>query len=282
MQIQRIDDQAGDTAPPLSDAAFERISKRIYDKSGIVLPSHKKQMAQARIARRLRALGIGSFEEYLDFLEKPSATEEQTAFIDALTTNLTSFFREAHHFEHLKDVLLPQLKASSKNRLRFWSAACSTGEEPYSMSCMIKSLRDQRPEMDIRILATDIDTQVLKRAAEGVYPADKVKQMPPEYSSHFRGMVNNDKLEIGADLKRPIVFRNLNLFEPWPFKGSFDAIFCRNVIIYFEVEERKQLVHRMVERIEPGGYLYLGHSEALIDPHEKLQNEGHTIYRKLP
>lgn len=271
-----------DSAPPLSNAAFDRISKRIYAKSGIVLATHKKQMAQARIARRLCALGLTSFESYLEFLDSPEGGDEQSAFVEALTTNLTSFFRESHHFDHLKTVLLPQISANANSRARFWSAACSTGEEPYSMACVVKGLLETRPDLDLKILATDIDTQVLKKASDGVYPSDRVRDLEPEYINYFRGMITEEKLKISQDLKRFIVFRNLNLFAQWPFHGSFDAIFCRNVIIYFEADERKLLIGRMVERLRPGGYLYLGHSEALIEQHEKLSNEGHTIYRKLP
>jgi len=282
MNAQPASAKEDDSAPPLSNAAFDKISKRIYAKSGIVLAEHKKQMAQARIARRLGALNLTSFESYLDFLDSPEGTEEQSYFVEALTTNLTSFFREAHHFEHLKTVLMPQLAARSTARTRFWSAACSTGEEPYSMACIVKGLLQSRPDLDLKILATDIDTQVLKKASDGIYPAERIKDLDPEYSNHFRGMIADDKLQISHDLKRYITFRNLNLFAQWPFQGNFDAIFCRNVIIYFEADERKLLVGRMVERLEPGGYLYLGHSEALIEQHEKLSNEGHTIYRKLP
>lgn len=282
MTMNQMSSAPNEKAPKLSDAAFERISKRIYEKSGIVLATHKKQMAQARIARRLGALNLPNFESYLDFLDTSAAADEQTAFVDALTTNLTSFFREAHHFEHLRTVLLPQLDASQKHRLRFWSAACSTGEEPYSLSCILRQVHNSRPDLDLKILATDIDTQVLKKASDGIYPADRIGDLDPEYANHFRGMVSGETLTIAPELKRFITFRNLNLFEAWPFQGNFDAIFCRNVIIYFEADERRMLVERMVERIHPGGYLYLGHSEALIEQHDKLKNEGHTIYRKLP
>ncbi len=273
---------SSDASPPLSDAAFERIAKRIFEKSGIVLAGHKKKMAQARIARRLNALNFQDFETYLDFLDTPAAANEQSAFIDALTTNLTSFFREPHHFDHLKSELLPKLKSGSSTRARIWSAACSTGEEPYSISCIVKGLRSARPDLDVKILATDIDTNVLAQAAKGEYPADRISELASDYSQYFRGMTEDDRLVISDELKSPIHFKNLNLFEPWPFQGMFDAIFCRNVIIYFETNERRMLVDRMVERLQPGGYLYLGHSEALVETHQNLQNEGHTIYRKLP
>jgi len=263
----------------LSDASFERISDLIYKRSGIVLASHKKQMAQARIARRLRSLNLPSFEAYLDQLENHATEEENIAFINALTTNLTSFFREPHHFTHFKEVLFPKL--ANESRLRFWSAASSTGEEPYSMALTAKELLRQKPNLDLKILATDIDTNVLNTASKGVYSCERVSDLGPDILHYFNGFATNGSITIPPDVRRMITFKRLNLMENWPFKGEFNAIFCRNVIIYFEAEQRKQLVNRMVERIQPGGYLYLGHSEALIEQHPRLENEGHTIYRKV-
>ncbi len=271
-------------APPdesgeLSNAAFKRIADLIYKRSGIVLATHKKQMAQARIARRLRSLGLPSFEAYLDQLENQPTEEENVEFINALTTNLTSFFREPHHFTHFKDVLLPKL--ADETRLRFWSAASSTGEEPYSLALTAREFQQNKPGLDLKILATDIDTNVLNKASNGVYPCERIEDLGPDVSHYFRGFAANGSITIPPEVRRMITFKRLNLMEKWPFQGEFNAIFCRNVIIYFEAEQRKQLVNRMVERIQPGGYLYLGHSEALIEQHPRLENEGHTIYRKV-
>lgn len=272
---------SNDSLPPLNDADFEKIADRIYRASGNVLASHKKQMAQARIGRRLTALGLPSFSQYLTYLDEPGSQDENREFVDALTTNLTSFFREPHHFEHLEKVLMPQIEKSGQSKVRIWSAACSTGEEPYSIALTTAPLKQRNPSLDFKILATDINNTVLRTAKAGQYTSDRASGAAPPFDKLIEKNVKDGMLKIPREVANLISFRNLNLFNEWPFQGTFDAIFCRNVIIYFEVEERKQIVDRLVERIVPGGYLFLGHSEALIEQHPKLKTEGHTLYRKL-
>lgn len=264
---------------PMTDEDFRRVSRIVEQMAGIILKDHKRQMVYTRLSRRLRALGIGSFKAYLDHLESPAGAAEVGEFANAVTTNLTSFFREGHHFDHLaREVLTPLAEAGSR-RIRIWSAGCSSGEEPYTIAMTAQGVAKAVSGRDFRILATDLDTNVLAKGREGFYEEDRLKGIPEALRRQHltpgeKGARFNEKL------RGMIAFRQLNLLHEWPFKGPFDAIFCRNVVIYFDAETKARLVQRFAEKLTPGGFLYLGHSESLLGEHPLLRSEGRTIYRR--
>lgn len=271
---------------------FEFIARLVYRLAGISLPPHKVEMMYSRLARRLRELGLVDFDAYCARLEADEHGEELGALINALTTNLTSFFRERHHFDHLASVTLPETRElprrkAGKVRLRIWSAGCSSGEEPYSIAMAIAMSLSSLAEWDPRILATDIDTRMLETACRGTYSAEVVDDLPaPMRNRFFRRISSADAKEarpwsVSDETRRLIVFKPLNLMEPWPMKGPFDAIFCRNVLIYFDRAGRSQIVDRFANLLRPRGFLYLGHSENLHGVSRRFSLAGSTIYRRV-
>lgn len=264
----------------MTDAEFDRVAAKVREVAGIVLKPHKRQMIYTRLSRRLRALGLTSFTEYLDLLEGPRSGDELVEFSNAITTNLTSFFREAHHFVHLQTEVLEPLRQEGPRRIRIWSAGCSTGEEPYSIALTARASGGLGPGADFRILATDLDTRVLASAAAGVYPETRAADIPSELRANAVLRRPGGKVEIGAAVRAMIAFRRLNLLHAWPFRGPFQAIFCRNVLIYFDAETKARLVNRLAEVLAEDGVLYLGHSESLLGEHPLLRSEGRTIYRR--
>ncbi len=262
----------------LSDQDFQRVVDRVFATSGIVLQAHKRQMVISRLSRRLHARGFSSFSDYLDHLDAGTDSAELEAFSNALTTNLTSFFREAHHFEHFTEHVVVPVLAAGESRLRVWSAGCSTGEEPYSIALALFRLGKRLPG-DFRILATDIDTNVLARGKAGLYESSRTTTVPADAKRWLRpaqaGMV-----EVAADVRRMISFLPLNLLHDWPVKGPFNAIFCRNVLIYFDAQTKARIIDRFAELLPSGGFLYLGHSESILGEHKKLAGLGRTIYRR--
>ncbi|RMH52918.1 MAG: chemotaxis protein CheR [Alphaproteobacteria bacterium] len=265
---------------PLPDAAFRAIAARIHALTGIVLRDHKRQMVSTRLGRRLRALGLADYDSYLALLDGPQGAAETVELINALTTNLTSFFREAHHFADLRAAVIAPRIAARAGRLRIWSAGCSTGEEPYSIQMtMLEAGALDRP-WDYRLLATDLDSAVLARAEAGVYAADRLAGVPPALRAGAFRARPDGSFEVVPALKAAVRFRRLNLLDPWPFRGPFDAIFCRNVLIYFDAATKAALVDRFAEMLTPDGTLYLGHSESLLGDHPRLRPCGRTIYRR--
>lgn len=264
----------------LSLALFERVAARVEAKTGIVLKSHKLQMVQTRLAKRLRALGLDTFESYVELIESPAGASEEGPFINAVTTNLTSFFREAHHLEDLRDTMLAPLAAAGQRRVRIWSAGCSTGEEPYSIAMTALGLGGAARGWDLKILATDLDTDVLARAAAGIYEADRIEAVPKELLGAAVTRLPDGRIEMRQAAKSLISFKQLNLLGDWPFAGPFDVIFCRNVLIYFSAEMKARLVDRYASMLTPTGTLYLGHSESLLGEHAMLRSDGRTIYRR--
>lgn len=263
---------------PLSPQQFNRIARLAEGLAGIILKEHKQQMINARLSRRIRALKMSSFEEYLSLLEGPKANTEVENFINSVTTNLTSFFREKHHFEHFSTQLLEPLAKSGTKRIRVWSAGCSTGEEPYTIAMTALNAKCWQSSWDFKILATDLDTNVLAHGKAGHYRADKAEAIPSEMRRWTtRG---GDGIDIRQDCKKLITFRQLNLLEQWPMRGPFDAIFCRNVMIYFDADTKANLVQRYANLLAPHGVLYLGHSESLLGTHPLLTREGQTTYRR--
>lgn len=262
----------------MSDRDFQRVAQRVSDMAGIVLEPHKQQMIVSRLSRRLRALGIATIGEYLDRLDAGRDLDELQEFINTLTTNLTSLFREAHHFVHLRAAVLEPYARASRGRLRIWSAGCSSGEEAYSIGLCLLDILGSIPA-DARILATDIDTRILERARRGHYPAEKCADVDPCYRRFLKTVPPGDEVSMPPSLVQTVAFRRLNLLEPWPMQGKFDAIFCRNVMIYFSQAAKIRLIDRFADLLVPRGYLYLGHSESLLGRHPRLESIGETVYR---
>jgi chemotaxis protein methyltransferase CheR len=270
----------------MTEADFAQIAGILEGHAGIMLPPAKATMAYSRLAKRLRTLRLANFAEYCALLEGPEGKGEKQKLIQALTTNVTNFFREPHHFEHLKRAILPALieRAKKGGKVRIWSAASSSGQEPYSIALTLLSVMPEAAQHDIKILATDIDASILAIGAAGVYEAEVLGPVPAELKSRWFKPVDDEPGSFRATetLRSLITFRELNLIGEWPMRGPFDAIFCRNVVIYFSAETQAQLWARFAPLLEPGAALYVGHSERITGPAEKLlSGDGVTIYRKL-
>jgi chemotaxis protein methyltransferase CheR len=259
---------------------FARVRALIYRQAGISLGESKQEMVYSRLARRLRAKGLNSFEEYLDRLESGRDNEEWVAFTNALTTNLTSFFREAHHFpilaEHLRKMRAP---------LSIWCSASSTGEEPYSIAMTVcEAFGSLTPP--VSIVATDIDTNVLETAANGVYPIDRIEKMTQDRVKRFfqRGKGERSGLvRVRPELRQLVTFKPLNLLASnWPVSGAFDVIFCRNVMIYFDKPTQSKILARFVPLMKPDGLLFAGHSENFMYASDAFRLRGKTVYELDP
>ncbi len=264
-----------------SAADFRALAKIAYDHAGITLPEAKKNLVYGRLSRRLRVLGLSTFEEYRRHLAEDGERELEL-FINALSTNHTKFFREQHHFEHFSSHVVAPFVAANKSggRLRIWSAGCSSGEEPHTIALILNAEINNTAVRDVRILATDIDTDVLRRASLGVFAAEAVEAVPPKYRGPLSKVQDDDKVAIDRAVCSLITFGHLNLMNEWPVRGPFDAIFCRNVMIYFDQATKAKLVERFTDLLRIGGWLYIGHSESLIGSHPRLKLSGRTIYRR--
>ena len=276
--------------PALADITLTRddmkfIATLVYEQAGIVIREHKEAMTRGRLARRVKALGLGSVAEYCAFLKTPQAASELPELINAVTTNHTAFFRERHHFDHLRKEVMPRLvqeRGQRRGRIRIWSSACSSGEEAYTIAASCREVIGGRSDLDFRILATDIDTDILARAEAGIYPAELFERLPPDVKPLLKLEPGTGRSEarIAEELRRMIAFKRLNLIEKWPMSGPFDVIFCRNVFIYFDTQTKASILDRFVTLLSPGGFLYLGHSESLPQPHPHLRLIGRTIYER--
>jgi chemotaxis protein methyltransferase CheR len=261
------------------------IAALVYEQAGIVIREHKEAMTRGRLARRVKALGMGSVAEYCAFLKTPQAAGELPELINAVTTNHTAFFRERHHFDHLRRDVMPRLvqeRSGRRGRIRIWSSACSSGEEAYSIAASCREVIGSRSDLDFRILATDIDTDILARAEAGIYPAELFERLPADVKPLMRlePAPGRGEARVAEELRRLIAFKQLNLIQAWPMKGPFDVVFCRNVFIYFDTQTKASILDRFVTLLAPGGFLYLGHSESLPQPHPKLRLIGRTIYER--
>ena len=266
-------------------ADHRAIATLVYDEVGILLPEGKAQLIYGRIAPRVRACGLGNFTEYVAHIGRDA--EERGRAIDALTTNHTSFFRENHHFEDFVERIWPSLadRLAKGGRVRLWSAACSSGEEPYSWLMAMfgtdRAAAQRLLKADLRLLATDVSPSVLNTARTGRYSKETMRTVPASLRSVWtRG--EGDGLVVDPVLRDAVAFRPLNLLGDWPFTGRFDTIFCRNVMIYFDEPTKERLLARLGERLEVGGMLYIGHSERLIGPvQDKFRCIGRTAYQKI-
>ena len=278
-----------DQAMQLSEDDFKFICQFVYETTGIVLNDSKREMLYRRLTRIVRERKLNSFADYCQLLRE-QGEQEKDFFINAITTNLTSFFRENHHFEYLTTEEIPALikskaaEANGKKRLRFWSSASSTGEEPYSLAITIlEAMKSDLSMWDIKILATDIDSNVLAKGKAGIYDVNRIEDIPQKLKQNyfFQGCgKSSDSVKVHDKLKNLITFKQLNLLHDWPMKGPFDAIFCRNVIIYFDKKTQIELFARYYEMLAPGGLLFLGHSENLGNYQLYFSTVGRTIFRK--
>jgi len=269
---------------PFTDKDFSFIQVLVAERTGIVLSEIKRTMVYSRIARRIRECGVSTFEEYCQLL-KSGDESELISFTNAITTNLTSFFRESHHFEYLANTVLPELEKNKKNkRIRIWSAGCSSGEEPYSIAMTVQDYFANKPGWDIKILASDLDFDMVERASGGIYKEDRVTGLDKK---HLRNYVKKGKGDLQGSVKMDrrlmemITFKQLNLLHEWPFKGPFDFMFCRNVVIYFNKETQKELFDRYADHLPDNAPLFIGHSESLFKVTDRFKSMGQTIYRKV-
>ncbi|MGH8658619.1 MAG: CheR family methyltransferase [Gammaproteobacteria bacterium] len=264
---------------------FDRLRGLVRRHTGISLCALKQDMVYRRLSPRLKELGLTCFAEYCQHLAQGNSDEVEQ-FTNAITTNLTSFFREPHHFEYLANTVLPELIAqkASLRRLRFWSAGCSSGEEAYSLAMVVKESLPDLAEWDVRILATDIDSNMLTKAKSGIYSQERVQELSEERLKRFflkgrgghRGMVR-----VVRHLRSLVQFKRLNLVHTWPMRGPFDIIFCRNVVIYFDKETKCATFNRFAELMGNGNHLFVGHSENLFRLSDRFHLVNKTIYRKV-
>lgn len=267
-----------------SDQDFAALRTLVRQETGISLSESKRELIYGRVSRRLRALGLDSFAAYRELLDGGDA-QELVAFCNAVTTNLTAYFRESHHFDFLRDRLLLPRRADARasRRIRIWSSACSTGEEPYSIAMTVCDAIPDWRSWDIKILATDLDSDVLARARAGVYAADRVTGLGAQrIAAHMTEVRSGDTLayKVRDELASMITFKQLNLMRPLPMPGPLDVIFCRNVIIYFDKETQRDLFARMSRLQRPGDLLMLGHSESLFKVSDDYALIGKTVYRR--
>ncbi|MFD2237260.1 CheR family methyltransferase [Aureimonas populi] len=285
---KRHERASGRAEPPagefdLTEEDFARIARILHEDSGIALPASKSALVYSRLAKRLRALGLASFKDYCAHITSSGGAGERMTMLAALTTNVTNFFREPHHFEHLKTTLLPPLLAQAKRggRVRIWSAGCSNGHEPYSIALTILSLMPDAAEYDVRVLASDIDPNVVAFGRAGIYGDEALQPVPKELRRRWFHR-EGEGFAVSDEMRELVAFRELNLIGEWPMKGRFNAIFCRNVTIYFDPPTRERIWERFCDYLEPDAWLYIGHSERLAGPAgAHLVYGGTTAYRRI-
>jgi chemotaxis protein methyltransferase CheR len=267
----------------LTVADFRQIAAILHDDAGISLSEAKAALVYARLAKRLRALGLSSFRDYCALVSDGGAIDERQKLVAALTTNVTKFFREKHHFDHLQRTALPALieRARKGGQVRIWSAGCSNGQEAYSAALVILSMMPEVLSHDLKILATDIDPNMVAEGRVGRYSSTAVEDVPAELKKRWLRKVREDEWQVADEAMQLVSFRELNLFAPWPMKRPFDIIFCRNVAIYFDKTKQAELWARFAKTLLPSGYLYIGHSERITGPAtDVFANDGITTWRR--
>ncbi len=283
--VQDLPESFGLTYRQLTDVQFQKFSALVYEKAGIYLKPEKKELLNARLGKRLRALGIDSFKEYYEYLMRDASGDELVQMIDVVSTNFTSFFRENSHFDLLVSRVLPEITASDRRQreIRLWSSACSSGEEPYTMAMVVADFLEQHPGWNFRLTATDISTKVLAQAHRGVYPDDRIAKVPPLFlKRYFQKGVGNSAgyVKVKETLRRCVTFSRFNLMHDFPWREELDVIFCRNVMIYFNRETQQQLVAKFHRALVPGGYLFIGHSESITSLKHGFTQVDATAYQK--
>lgn len=276
---------------PISDSEFRLFRDLIYSQAGIHLAEVKKALLTGRLSRRLRQLGLSSFRQYYDHVMADRSGQEMITLLDAIATNETHFFREPKQFEYLQNTLVPQWQAEAdkglrRKQLRIWSAACSSGEEPYSLAMLLLYLLPPESGWSIEIVATDISTRILDRARAGIWPLRRAENIPAHLLKKFmlRGTGSQEgNMKAGQEVRRVIQFGRLNLNDAsYPLNGPFDAIFCRNVLIYFDQASRAAVVERMIALLGGDGHLFLGHAESLTGMQQRMKSVAPAVYRKAP
>ena len=272
---------------PVSDREFALFQKLIYREAGIHLAPAKKALLEARLTRRLRELGLTSFDAYYRHILDPDHSDELIVLLDRISTNETHFFREPKQFEFLESEVFPAWKernraAGGTRHIRVWSTACSSGEEPYSLAMMLWNHFPSGSGWDFEILATDLSTRVLGRAAAGVWPITKASEIPRDYLTKFMLKGTGEQsgnMKAGAELRSVVRFERLNLNDDdYPVTGNLDLIFCRNVLIYFDTQSRARVIQRLVDRLAPMGFLFVGHAESLTGVTDRVRYVVPTIY----
>lgn len=263
---------------------FKKFVSIIYDKSGITLADTKEALVTARIAKRMRVLNLPTHEDYLDFVLSDKSGEEFVNMLDVISTNVTSFFREKHHFVFFKKKI-EQWADAGQNRFRIWSAACSSGQEPYTIGMSLHDVFGHRMgSLDVRILATDISTKIIEEAIAGEYAKDKIKGIPPQHLAEYfnASSVNGERVYRVKDIiRKRVLFKRLNLNEPpFPMRGPMDVIFCRNVMIYFDSIVKERLVNAFYDLLKPGGYLFVGSAESLTGLNSRFKVVEPSVYIK--
>jgi len=264
----------------LSPQQFLKISELLYQVSGICLKPGKEDFAKLRLLKRLRALGIKTFDEYFELLENDPEQKELHLLVDVMTTNKTEFFREKAHFNYLRQKVLPELIGP---KLRFWSAGCSSGEEPFSLAILLREEIQEIDKLDVKILATDISLRMLEKVSQARYPKESVRGISPLWvQKYFFAIPHGSRYlyQVKDEVRKLVHIARLNLLDPWPMKGPFQVIFCCNVMIYFDRQTQQKLIQRFWEYLEPGGYLFLGHSESIASFDHNFKYKKPAIYQK--
>lgn len=270
-----------------TDADFQFITQFVYEKTGINLTKDKRELVYGRLTKRLRLLGLVNFGQYCDLL-RAGDEGEIINLINAITTNVTNFFRENHHFEYLDTTLIPELVKKNSDTLkpmiRAWSAGCSSGNEPYSIAIVLKECLKNMSSWDVKVLATDLDSNILDVARKGVYQNSCIEKVSDYRKRRWfknGSGANEGTVKIIDELAEIVSYKQLNLMDDWPMTGKFDFIFCRNVAIYFDNQTREKIIDRFADQLHDGGYLFVGHSETLFGVSERFQSIGKTIYKKV-
>lgn len=272
----------------MTDDDFGRLSSFIYEELGIKMPYQKKIMLQSRLQKRLAALNMGSYKEYIDFVfSKEGLEDEIIKMIDLITTNKTDFFRESSHFDYLTSTVLPEICSGKqqKKTIRIWSAGCSSGEEPYTLAIVLKEFLENQPDFDFEIYATDISLRILQKAATAIYPLDRINEIPlalkKKYFLKSKDQTNKT-VRLIPEIRSKVTFQRLNFMDPYyAVEREFDIVFCRNVLIYFDREIQQQVITKLASKLKFDGYFFLGHSESITNMKVPLRQIRPTIFRKI-
>ncbi len=265
----------------LSDAEFKKLTDFVYHKFGINL-SQKRQLIEARLHSTLKSKNMSNFSDYISLLLNDTAGGELNDFLNKITTNYTYFARENDHFEFLQRQAMPYLVQRRKGELRIWSAACSSGQEPYNMAMAIDQFFGPKKRFwDTTILASDISVNVLRKAADGIYPADNINDLPATWRQLYFDNLPDRRVKVKDSIRKEVVFKIFNLMDAFPFKKKFDVIFCRNVMIYFDAPTKNRLINKFYDVLSEGGFLFIGHSESIDKSNTKFKTVGTAVYQKI-